>query len=154
MSTISQRSVRSRHIAGIIGALAVMSFRRNRITTGVNSDPQRAMSKTLTIDTYTDGADYVVTLEGRTITYTATTADANTTGVASSLAAAINSDPQVRGFLKATPAAAVITLEGLLPGLSFSAYEPEGHTLSMVLGTAHSESGQETEQALICVWNY
>lgn len=141
MSTISQRSMRDRRIAGKAGMLAVLSHKRNRITTCTNSDPQRRMSKTLTIDTYTDGADYVVTLEGRVITYTATTADANQSGVASSLAAKINADPQVRGFLKATANAAVISLEALLPGLEFSASESDAKmTLADVNSALQADS--------------
>lgn len=125
MTTISQRSMRERHLVGQPGQLAHLSIRRNKIGTFVNKDPQQVERKTLTIDTYTDGADYVLTIEGRTLTYTATTADADTSGVASSLADAINADPQIRQLVNAEASAAVITLESNLEGFSFSASESD-----------------------------
>lgn len=125
MSTISQRSVRDRHIVGKAGMLALLGIKRNRIITATNSDPQRRMSKTLTVDTFTSGADYVFTIEGRVLTYTAIAGDTNQAGVAAKLAALINADPQVRGFVQAEAASAVITLTALYPGLEFSASESD-----------------------------
>jgi len=133
-NTISQRDVRNRRIAGKAGMLAYLSIRRNRIGSFTNADPQRRMTKTVTVDTFTDGATYALTIEGRVVSYVAVTADTNVAGVAASFAAAINADPQARQIVNASAAAAVITLTGNLPGVSFSVSESDAKlTLADVL---------------------
>lgn len=103
----------------------------------LSSSPQAQQTATLTVDTYTDGADYVFTLNSKVITYKALTVDADVAGVAAKIAEAINDEPLVSGSVYADPAAAVVTIEARWPGITFTLAESDAK-LTAAAGTANA----------------
>lgn len=119
--------VRTERIIGFIGQ--AMIDHNTRLLTLTNSNPQAAQVTTMAVSSYSDGADYVFTVTSggstKTITYTATTADADTTGVAASIVTAFNATEEVRGLIAATSSTATITFTGQTPGISFTISESD-----------------------------
>jgi hypothetical protein len=109
-SGASQRQIRDRMPRGRAGLLVFASGKRNLRSTRVNADPQARFSRTLTVDSYLDGHVYSIEIDGEIVSYTAVTADTNTTGVATKLAAKLAANPVVGGLLSISRVGAVITL--------------------------------------------
>lgn len=116
--TISQRAVRARRAPGVAGGLYDISP-LNDETYFVNAFPQAKQKSTITVSAATASADYVLSVNGVEITYTAKASSDTTTTIAAAIAQAVNENPIARGQVVATSAAAVITLESTLPGLGF-----------------------------------
>lgn len=116
--TISQRAVRARRAPGVAGGLYDISP-LNDETYFVNAFPQAKQESTIAVSTATDNADYVLSVNGVELTYTAKGSGDTTTTIAAAIAEAANEHPMIRGQVVASSAAAVITLESALPGLEF-----------------------------------
>lgn len=139
--TISQRvsGVRSRLPQSSVGRRATTSY-LDLVLTCVNRDPQAKQVDTVTVSTYTTGDTYTLTINGMDVSHVATVADADTTGLAASIAEAINADPSVRGQVAATSAGAVITLTGTYPGIAFTVTEASAKIATPVSVTAAAEA--------------
>lgn len=120
--TVDQRSVRQRSPAGIVGMIGGSPL--NRVESFINAYPQADQVNTLTVSSFSV-ADYVFVVNGVTLTYTAIAGDTDTTGVATKIAQLINATPSVRGQVKASSAAAVVTLTSTYPGLVFTITEDD-----------------------------
>lgn len=118
--TISQRAVRGHRAPGVAGGLYDISG-LNDETYFVNAFPQAKQVSTVAVSTATASADYVLSVNGVEITYTAKASGDTTATIAAAIAQAVNENPIARGQVVATSAAAVITLESTLPGLGFEA---------------------------------
>lgn len=116
-NTITQSSVLARRPAGRIGQ--VSGDLGNRVQPFLSALGLAQIS-TVTLTNWSDGRTYAATINGVVITITTVTADANVTGAAVRLAAAINADLRVAGQVRATSALGVVTLTSILPGLSFT----------------------------------
>lgn len=116
-STITQQAILARTPAGRVGQ--VSSDLGNRVQTFQSATGLPQIS-TVTLTNWSDGRTYAATINGVVITITTVTADANVTGAATRLKAAINADPRVAGQVRATSAAGVVTLTSILPGLPFT----------------------------------
>lgn len=103
----------------------------------LSSAPQAKQTATITVDTYTDGADYVFVLDGVTLTYRAITADVNQAGVAAKIAEAINDEPLVSGKVVASVASAVVTITARWPGQPFALSDSDAKITSAA-GTANA----------------
>lgn len=114
----------------------------------ISSSPQAAQTATITVGTYTDGADYVFLLNGKTMTYRAVTADADQSGVAAKLADLINDEPLVSGLLIAEAAAAVVTITARRPGIAFTLSDSDAKITSAA-GTANAEAASIPFGALL-----
>lgn len=126
--------VRSRLRQGIVGAWALLSH-LNRYDSGLNSDPQGVAVKTLTVDTATNDHEYLVTVQGQVISYTADGATSKTE-VRDGLTAAINANAIARGSVVAdADTADVVTLTGLYPGADFSVVDVDA-LLTLATDTA------------------
>lgn len=100
-----------------------------RSLTLFNKAPQAVQVTTMAVSTYTDAATYTftITVGGQTVTieYVATTADADTTGVAEALVALVNATGDLRGFLSASNSTNTITFTGTSPSISFVVAESD-----------------------------
>lgn len=114
-------------LIGFVGQ--ALEDRTTRSLTLTNSNPQAAQVTTMAVSSYSDGGVYTftVTVGGSTtsISYTATTADSDTTGVATSIVALFNDTETVRGLVAATSSTNTITFTGQTPGISFTVSESD-----------------------------
>ena len=90
------------------------------VLSGINSSPGAAQVDTVTITNYVDGKTLTWTIDGVAFSYAMTTADVNTTGVASSIKAQMQQDPLFGGKFYATSALGVVTLTGRFPGVGWT----------------------------------
>lgn len=116
-STITQSSVLSRRPAGRAGQ--VSGDLGNRVHTYLSALGLAQIS-TVTLTNWSADRTYAATINSTVITITSPTGDADVTGAAVRLAAAINADASVGGQVRATSALGVVTLTSILPGLSFT----------------------------------
>jgi hypothetical protein len=118
LTTNSQRSVRQRRPAGRIGQLSGSML--NRVEPYLSFDPQAPQISTLTAANFSSGKVYSWNINGVADSYTTVSGDTDTTGAATKIAAKINANPAVRGQVRATSNAAVVTLTSTYPGLAFT----------------------------------
>lgn len=140
--TISTRAqdVRDRRPQAKIGAV-ILSALMAKIDL-FNDASQANQSDTITIDTAADDTDYTVTIDGIDVVYTSGTG-ATTTSIATGLSDAINAEPLVRGKVAASAAAAVVTLEGTYPGISYTLAESDANLSTASVTSAADASAIE-----------
>ncbi len=112
---VHQDSVRDRKLQAFIGGRhsRVDALDRNY----VNQNPQAQQVSTLTVDSYSAGADYVFSFNG--VDHTVVGAGGTTTTVAEDIAEYMENEGGIYGFVSVSQAAAVVTLTGRNPGYSF-----------------------------------
>lgn len=137
--TISQRAVRARRAPGVAGGLYDISpF--NDETYFVNAFPQAKQESTIAVSAATASADYVLSVNGVEITYTAKASGDTTATIAAAIAQAVNGNPMARGQVVASSASAVITLESTLPGLGFEVSHSDAKLGAVTLVTAAAKA--------------
>ena len=123
MSTISMRAqdVTERRAQAICGQLAEAQGAQVRTLT--NYAPAAKQVTTVTVSS-ASAQTYTLTVNGVAFDYVADGSDTTTT-IAAGLAELINAYPSVRAAVIATSSAAVLTLTGTYPGISFTVTESE-----------------------------
>lgn len=121
--TISQTSVRARRLPGKVGLAYDLHAEEIDFT---NAYPQAVQTSTVTVDTATDDTLYTFEVNGVSISYISGTG-ASLADIAAGLAAALNAEPAVRQSASADAAAAVVTIEGLIPGIPFVLTESDAN---------------------------
>lgn len=137
--TISQRTVRDRRMPAFIGQQYDISGNNEEIDF-VNSNPQATQLTTLAVSASADSTDYEFAVNGVPVKITSPGTGNTTTTIAASLAAAVNENPLIRGQVKATSAAAVVSLEGTYPGISFTVTEDDARIDAPVAVRAAAEA--------------
>lgn len=134
-----QSTVRRSVARAFIGQIANTGDPRNLVISAANKAPLRAQVGTITVDTSTDLATYAWTINGIAFSLVAATSETTTT-IAAKIAAAINAEPAVRGQVSATSAAAVVTLTGVYPGVTFTASDADAKLTTVQATTSALEA--------------
>jgi hypothetical protein len=122
--TISQRSVRARRLPAFIGQQYDTSHNNEEIDF-VNAHPQATQLTTLTVNASADNTDYEFQVNGVPVKFRSLSTGNTTTTIAAGLAAAANASPLIRGQVKASSNAAVVSLESIAPGIAFTVTESD-----------------------------
>ena len=116
-SSLFVRRLRLQAKIGDLGA-ADWNFRKQ---TMINEDPQAVQISQLdSLTGYLIGKIYSFSLLGFTVDYTTTAADTDLAGVATSIAARMNTDPNLRGQVTAAPSGNDVVITGNQPGAAFT----------------------------------
>lgn len=134
-----QSTVRRSVARAFIGQIANTGDPRNLVVSAANKAPLRAQVGTITVDTATDLATYAWTINGIAFSLVAATSETTTT-IAAKIADAINAEPAVRGQVKASAAAAVVTLTGVYPGVTFTASDADAKLTTVQASTSALEA--------------
>ncbi|NOT72451.1 MAG: hypothetical protein HOP09_14615 [Hyphomicrobium sp.] len=132
--SVGWNDVRSSMRQGIVGDWARSSQFRDEAS-GVNASPQTVQSGTITVTAATNSKVYTETINGIDVSYTSD-ASATTTEIAAGLAAAINAEPLVRGYVSAVAAVAVVTVTALWPGIAFTMSDVDAELTTVEAVTA------------------
>jgi hypothetical protein len=135
---VYQNDVRSRLVVGVNGERVYVDP-LDILDTVINSTPQAKQTHEVTVATATNDHEYVVTINGIDVEYTADAATSKIE-IADGLAEAINADPLVRGQVVATSDGVdKVTLESTYPGLAFT-YSDADSKLTDAAGTSNDEA--------------
>lgn len=152
--TISSRvsDVRARRPQAKIGQPVEANY-LNSLLTLINKNPQASQVSTVTVDTATNSHEYVITINGVDVSYTADGATSKIE-IADGLAAAVNAEPLVRGQVSAvSDGVSVVTLTGLYPGVEFTLAE-DSAKLSIATTTAAAEADSVAFGRLVVSGDY
>ena len=106
----------------------------------INKDPQAAQLDTWTVAAYVAGKVYTFRVDGIDYSYTATVADTNEAGVATSIAGVVNADALLSGRIYATaPGAGALLFTGRIAGVGWTAVATHAN-LTIVHTTAVAEA--------------
>lgn len=112
-NTVSENYVRELSLIAHIGQ-AAESDRQDVIGTLVVARPSTAEVRTLTLTGgFSAGTVYTATIAGFVISYTSVAGDTDMDGVATSFAAAINANPNIRGLVEAAGGTSAVILTAL-----------------------------------------
>ena len=119
--TASALFVRRLHLQAKIGDLGTSDMLAHKKSM-VNEDPQAIQRDQITLAAgFLIGKAYTISILGLTITYTTVAGDIDVDGVATSFAAALNANPDVRGQVESSAlAGGLINVDGLIPGNAYT----------------------------------
>lgn len=135
--------VNAQRMIGFVGQALI--DHNSRQVTITNKNPQAAQVTTMAVNTFSAGSVrvFTITVGGTTtsVSYTSTTADTDTTGVAASIAAKVNDIEAIRGFVSVdNNSSATLTFTGNYPGISFTVAVTSGNLGAPSTTTAAGEA--------------
>ena len=146
-SPVHQSSVRARMLQAYIGQQASDYDLRTR--NYVNVNPQAADVRTLAVDVFAGGADYVFTFNGVQYTVTEDGTGAVVTDVATQIRAFMNATGASYGGVTVAQVAGVLTLTGRLPGFTFTLSDTDARLTSALVTAAADAARVSFGRALV-----